>query len=255
LIKQSDFEIQDADISEQSLYEWRTKALTISLIVVAIASLPAYASVVINAVQNYQMTWREILYLAVYAGSIGLALLPKLNLSVRSWALMALTYTNAAASFARLGLVGSGRLWLIGMPVIAIIIMGTRAGYIMGGVSIATYIAFTILVKLGVLENWIILQTNPLTMGFWIEGGTAMVVFLATLVIVVERFGDLQKRAFENARQANITLAQTTRELRESEVRFRLFMDHFPGLAYIKDSSARVLFANRGFSKYLNIDI
>jgi PAS domain S-box-containing protein len=40
--------------------------------------------------------------------------------------------------------------------------------------------------------------------------------------------------------------------LRESEERFRLFMHHFPGLAYIKDSATRVLFANQGFMTYLN---
>ncbi len=41
--------------------------------------------------------------------------------------------------------------------------------------------------------------------------------------------------------------------LRESEERFRLFMQHFPGLAYIKDAATRVLFANQGFMDYLNI--
>ncbi|MCL4297877.1 MAG: PAS domain S-box protein [Anaerolineae bacterium] len=42
--------------------------------------------------------------------------------------------------------------------------------------------------------------------------------------------------------------------LRESEERFRLFMHHFPGLAYIKDSATRVLFANQGFMTYLNLE-
>jgi PAS domain S-box-containing protein len=41
--------------------------------------------------------------------------------------------------------------------------------------------------------------------------------------------------------------------LRESEERFRLFMHHFPGLAYIKDTATRALFANQGFLTYLNI--
>jgi PAS domain S-box-containing protein len=42
--------------------------------------------------------------------------------------------------------------------------------------------------------------------------------------------------------------------LYESEQRFRLFMQHFPGLAYIKDAATHVLFANQGFMDYLNID-
>ena len=46
---------------------------------------------------------------------------------------------------------------------------------------------------------------------------------------------------------------QAERALRESEQRFQLFMDHFPGLAYIKDERLATLFANRGFLRYLGI--
>jgi PAS domain S-box-containing protein len=47
---------------------------------------------------------------------------------------------------------------------------------------------------------------------------------------------------------------QAKAALHESEQRFRLFMQHFPGLAYIKDAATHVLFANQGFMDYLNID-
>ncbi len=41
--------------------------------------------------------------------------------------------------------------------------------------------------------------------------------------------------------------------LQESEERFQLFMQHFPGLAYIKDAATRVLFANQEFATQLNL--
>ena len=47
---------------------------------------------------------------------------------------------------------------------------------------------------------------------------------------------------------------QAEEALRKSEERFQLFMRHFPGLAYIKDSTTRNLFANQGFMTYLHID-
>jgi PAS domain S-box-containing protein len=254
LILPTDFEIHKNDVSEQSLYEWRSKALSIFLIVIAITSLPAYVSVIVNAIQNYQMTWREYLYLAVYVGSVALAFFPKLDLKYKSWGLMVLTYTNAGASFVRLGLVGSGRIWLIVMPIIAMIVIGAKAGYFTAGFSMLMYITFSILVNMGVLGNWLVLKENPVTMGYWIEGGAALVVFLSTSIVLVERFGDLQRRSVLIAQQSNFHLAQITQALRESETRFRLFMDHFPGLAYIKDNDTRVLFANQGFKNYLNID-
>lgn len=42
--------------------------------------------------------------------------------------------------------------------------------------------------------------------------------------------------------------------LRQSEEQFQLFMQHFPGLAYIKDANGRVLFANNGFAEYFGFD-
>jgi len=42
--------------------------------------------------------------------------------------------------------------------------------------------------------------------------------------------------------------------LAASEERFRSFMRHFPGLAYVKDAGGRVLFANTGFATYLGMD-
>ena len=43
--------------------------------------------------------------------------------------------------------------------------------------------------------------------------------------------------------------------LLDSEERFRLFMHHFPGLAYIKDADGRTLFANQGFRTYLGLSL
>ncbi len=40
----------------------------------------------------------------------------------------------------------------------------------------------------------------------------------------------------------------------ESETRFRLFMDQLPGLAFIKDNDKKVIFTNKGFNSFLNIN-
>ncbi len=48
---------------------------------------------------------------------------------------------------------------------------------------------------------------------------------------------------------------EAEKALKESEERFRSFMKHFPGLAYIKDADGRVLFVNEKFAEYFGLDI
>jgi len=62
-------------------------------------------------------------------------------------------------------------------------------------------------------------------------------------------------------RQANESLSQEIlerkrmeAELRQSERRFSLFMQFFPGLAFIKDADLRILMANEGFKTLLGLD-
>ncbi|MFY9151480.1 MAG: PAS domain S-box protein [Prolixibacteraceae bacterium] len=47
---------------------------------------------------------------------------------------------------------------------------------------------------------------------------------------------------------------ETERLLQLSDMRFKLFMRNFPGLAYMKDSEGKVVFANEGFKHYLEMD-
>ncbi len=203
--------------------------MTIILMVVAVSGLPAYTSVLINAVRVGSVASIEWMYMAVYVSTVALACLYRLDFRLRGWGIMALSYSNAAASFMRLGLVGSGRLWLIVMPVIATLVLGSRAGYAMAALSLAVYAAFSMLATTGYLGGWMVLHRNPQTLDYWIEGGAALVVFLAAIVVLVERFVSLQRKTLADSRLANTKLEETSRELRESESRLRAIGDNLPG--------------------------
>ncbi len=58
-------------------------------------------------------------------------------------------------------------------------------------------------------------------------------------------------REFQARLETNV--AERTRALQASEQRFHLFMQHFPGLAYIKDADTRAVFVNQGFETYLQL--
>ncbi len=214
---------------DPELAAWRSRAVTIILIVLAVTGLPAYASVVFTAIRRGNIVFLEIIYLSIYAILVILALLPRLNYLVRVWGLIGVSYVNAMASFMRLGLVGSGRLWLIALPIIATVVIGSRAGYAAVFLSLCIYIAFSVLASNGLLGGWLVLRENPLAAGIWIEGGSALVVYIAILVILVERFVSLQGRTLADYRKSNIKLTETTKALGESEERLRTIGDNLPG--------------------------
>lgn len=204
--------------------EWRAKALYVVLVVIAVLGLPAYILPIVNALQSGPMTPLLWIYLGVYLAVIGLVIWPRLDFRIRAWGLFLVAYTNAAASFARLGMVGSGRLYLIALPVIATIVMGARAGYLSAAFSLLIYAVFTLLAHFGVLGNWLTLQVNPLNIAFWIEAGSALAVFLIMMVALLERFTDLQVRTLAAKQQASAKLKQTAEALRAREERLALVL-------------------------------
>ncbi len=220
-----DATVHDKDDPKLDLHKWQSKALSIILIVAAVTGLPAYVTVIVNAIRNGQMTLQVWLYLVIYLASVGLAIFPRLDFRLRSIGLFALAYTNAVVSFTRLGLVGSGRLWLVVMPIIATIVVGSWAGYAAMALGLLIYAILVILAHSGMLAGWVTLLVNPLTLDYWLEGGAALVIFLVATVILVDRFYTLQARTLAASRQANTDLKQAARSLRESEARWQFALE------------------------------
>lgn len=146
------------DATEPDLQRWRTRALRLILAVVAAAALPAYVSLIANAVLSARTSPLLWVYSAVYVAFVLLAFLPNVEIRYRAWIFFALAYVNAAASFARVGLAGSGRLYLVILPAAAIILVGPRGGYTCLGISLAIYAGFAVLARLGILAGWL---TDP----------------------------------------------------------------------------------------------
>lgn len=67
---------------------------------------------------------------------------------------------------------------------------------------------------------------------------------------------NLSKRFFGSASRikSGITNAKTLKSLKNTEQKFKLFSDHLPGAAYIKDGEGRYVFLNSYFEKNLNLD-
>jgi len=243
------------------LDEWRAKALYIVLVVVVIAGLPAYVSPVINAKRLTPLLWA---YLIVYLAFVCLTALPRIDIRLRGWAFILLAYANAIASFARVGLAGSGRLYLVTIPILATILTGSWAGYATAALSLIIYAVFTALAQAGALSAWLTVQANPVALGFWLEAGAALLVFLMVLLILVERFYQLHVQTLGASRQASAELEQLAQTLqtdigerkrveealRESETKFRRMIELANvGIAITQD--ARFRFVNPSYAAML----
>jgi len=173
---------------EGDLQQWRGRALRLVMLVGAASGLPAYLSVIANAFLNSRLTPLLWIYSAGYMGFVLIIFLPRIDDRVRAWLFLFFTYAIAAASFARVGLAGSSRLYLVFLPAAATILIGARAGYFCLGISLALYAGFAALARAGILSRWLTETRNPLELSFWIEAGVALGVFLITLTVLLERF-------------------------------------------------------------------
>jgi serine phosphatase RsbU (regulator of sigma subunit) len=196
----------DSDEIDPALQTWRVKALHVILVVVALAGLPAWGAPILNGVRQGQFTVLLWIYGAVYLSMVALAALPRVDFRFRAWAFVMLGYTNAVVSFARLGLMGSGRLYLLVIPIFATVLIGSWAGVLTTGFSLAVYGLFLTFVYLGWPTLLRPTEVPSLALDYWIEAGIALVVFLACAVILLRRFYALQRCTLQSERQARAEL-------------------------------------------------
>jgi signal transduction histidine kinase len=188
---------------QPDLEAWRSRALYALLLVLATAGLIGYGSPILSAVLHGRMTPLLWVYAGIYLSFLALALVPRVSVPLRSSLAFALAYVNAAASLARVGLAGSGRLYLLFVPAAAVILIGSRAGWVCLALSLSLYGGFGYLAAHGILARWMTMPENPLSAGYWIEAGIALAVILVTLTLLVDRFFISHLRTLHSSRRTS----------------------------------------------------
>ena len=193
---------------DQDLQAWRAKALYLLLAVLAVGGLVAYGSTILDAMVRRQMTALLWVYVGVYVSFLAVAVLPRLTIPLRAWSVFILAYANAAASLARVGLPGSGRLYLVFVPIAAVILVGSRAGWTCLAISLGVYSIFGVLAGRGILIQWLTMPENPVAGGFWIEAGATLALFLVLLTVLIDRFFATHLRTLEAGNAVTAELAR-----------------------------------------------
>ena len=169
-----------------ALKQWRTRAVTIIFYIAAVAALPAY---VFSAVQSFAINRFETLLVltVVYILIVMAAIFRKLDYRLRGWFFIGAGYLMAVTTMASLGLEGSGRIYLLSMPIIAFTLIGSRAGWITTVLSIVCYGIFSLLAYNGGLETWLVPLPDRVSNAMWISGGLTSAMLLILTVVLLMR--------------------------------------------------------------------
>ena len=197
------------------LEAWRTRVLNVMLAVVFIAATLAMVPIIAGAITDPQEWTASLILLAAYLFLGALAFLRRLDLRLRAWTLMLLCYAVGALAFARGGLAGDGPLYLLALPVMAMILIGVRSGLVMAILSLLTFAAFAVAAHLGWLEGWLVILDNPLTLLYWGGKGTVFAMLLLTVVVLLWFSNRSQTHALQTSRERAIELGQAHALLQE----------------------------------------
>jgi hypothetical protein len=174
------FEVYDV------LRQWRTRAVTIMLYIIVVLALPAYVGSVIQ--WGKLGNWLSIsLVTVVYLSIVVVTVFRKLKYRLRAAIFLSAGYLMAAVNLASTGLASSGRIYLVVMPIIAFILVGTRAGWITTILSALVYAVFCILLYAGALHGSLVAMPDPLDISNWINSGITFIMLLVLVIVLLAR--------------------------------------------------------------------
>lgn len=216
-------------VTSEMLQEWRTTILNVFLIIVALAAGVMTVISIIDAFSRPGQWPPVILYTVMELVLIVLAVFRQIDHRIRAWGVLFVPYVVGVTALATNGLGSSGRIYLMVLPIGALILIGVRSAVIMSLLSVLTLAAFAVLAERGILANWLVNDRNSLLLTDWLSEGVDSVMLLITvmaLLIMFYRF--LQKiiqserdsraeliRAQEILEQQNLTLEQKVKDRTE----------------------------------------
>jgi len=219
------------------LQAWRASVINNMLAILAVAAFPVIVCVIIEEIRRPEEWLATLIFVAVYLLIVGLAFVRRLGFRLRAWGLVLLSYVAGSLAFARGGLAGDGRVYLLALPVLAMILINLRSGIVLAILSVLIYFAFAMIAHLGWMADWLVTTDNPLCLINWVVGGLFFALALTTLVAIQWFFHQLQRDI----------ITENVRLFEESE-RLRVFNENIvQGMnegVFIEDTTGRITFVN-----------
>jgi GAF domain-containing protein len=188
------------------LRDWRTKILNGFLTIVAVATSAGTVMTLLDAFSRPGQWPAVILYAILSLVLVVLAIFRKIDHRIRSWGILLVGYATGLAALATLGLGGSGRLYLLSMPIIALILLGVRSGTIISALSILTMAVFAMLAKYTTLLQPLISERNSLKFSDWLAEGSDTLMLITVVMVLLVLFYRFQERLIEQERRTQTDL-------------------------------------------------
>lgn len=199
------------------LHQWRARILNTFVIVVALVSTVMTAATIMDAFSRPGQWSSAILYSVMAVLLILLAIFRnRVDLRVRAWGVLLVPYIVGVTALASYGLGSSGRLYLLALPVGAVILIGIRSGILMSVLSALTLLVFTLLANYGTLSIWLVSNRDSLMVADWLAEDVDSLMLLLVIMTLQIMFYRFQESLIEKERRAQVEL-KNAHELLEKQ--------------------------------------
>lgn len=201
-----------------TLHAWRRQATNALLPGIALVVFPMIFDAIVNNPFALGMPGRVAVG-AGYTAIGGLAVGRRLDERVRIWGVLLLIFMLSAFGIARSGAGGIGAFLLLGLPVLALVLLDARAGWITTALSLSTYVLLAAGSYAGVLARWHGPQAWPAQASDWALQGLALSIMLIPIIVLLDRLLGLHATLLANEKAALAELKQEADERRHLECR------------------------------------
>lgn len=202
------------DATNTSIEAWRTSVINVILLVGTVVALIGTVMSALDARTNPEQWPAVVIYAAMLPVFAVFAFFRKINLRIRTWSFLVAGYLIGLTTLFSLGLGGSGRLYLLVLPIIALVLLGMRSGILMSVVSILTLLVFVILSRFTTLLARTVDERSSFSLNDWLAEGSNTLLLVITMVILI-LFYRLQKRSILKEKQSQAELAFTHKLLEQ----------------------------------------
>jgi PAS domain S-box-containing protein len=216
--------------------EWRKKVLNFIILIAVIVALPALLTTVLAQISTGDIL-TAVGYAAMYGCLVALLLLRRLDSRMRTWVFLLLGYAAAVWGLVINGLAGSGRVYLVGLPVLAFVLIGKRSGWVATVLSLAILGLFSVFSR---FRSFGIPEGTPVDFTSWsglLPAFATFAMLLLVTMVLLAQYSRLQEAILVSARQAS-------EDFEKSEARYRSLFDGIPVGVYRTTPDGRFLDAN-----------